>query len=92
MVLGLVSLAASVDTSGRATPGLLALCFASVLIAADHTLSAREVVGVTVIAAAFGLFALFGPGPAERLLAVVFGIGDVPAEGQSLSQIDGEQR
>jgi hypothetical protein len=86
----------------RCLAGLLAPAFAWVLLAGEHTLSARQVLFGTVVAAVFGLFALFGPGPADWLLVTFFGgpqarrnhgVPDPNVEGwQPPSQPGGERR
>lgn len=60
----------------RLLAGVLSLLFVWFLVAADHSRrSVRELAGFSFITIVFGVFALFGSNPAEKLLAIVFGIG-----------------
>ena len=58
----------------RVLAGFLAPAFAGLLLTGDPR-TPREVFGIAVVATAFGVFALFGTAPAERLLGDLFGVG-----------------
>ncbi len=73
----------------RVLAALLSLSFVWVLVTADHAhRSVRELAGFCFITLLFGVFALFGPRPVEKLLADMFGIGDVkpPDDGKHLEK------
>ncbi len=61
----------------RVLAGLLAAGFGALLAFGNTTkMSLREVFGIGVIGAGFGLYALLGSDRGERLIWVVFGGGD----------------
>ncbi len=65
----------------RVLAGLLAVAFAWLpLVAEDGQLPLRRAFWIGAMAVVFGLFALFGPGPAERLLGSLFGVGSPPKQ------------
>ena len=58
----------------RVLAGFLAPAFAGLLLFGDPQ-PPRRTLGTAVMATVFGVFALFGTAPAERLLSDFFGVG-----------------
>ena len=58
----------------RVLAGFLAPAFAGLLLFGDPQ-PPRQILGTAVMATVFGVFALFGTVPAERLLGDLFGVG-----------------
>ena len=61
----------------RVLAGLLCVGFVWFLTTTDHVdRDLRELVGAWAICTVFGLFAIFGAGPAEKMLGLLFGVPD----------------